>query len=109
MSAKKAWCREYRCPSENCGDLPIQVIHSDMRRTHYCTWCGSKCKYVRDVPPLRWYAVFIRKKGKWLQQSVPFRGYEPAQAHAKSVRKMFPTAEKTRVRRIACPTPEGSA
>ena len=45
------------------------------------------------------YAVFIRKRGVWVQQSVPM-GYAEAQEHAKLVRRGVAFVEKTRVRRL---------
>jgi len=46
------------------------------------------------------YAVFIRKRGEWVQQSVVFTDYGEAQAHAKLVRRCVAFIELTRVRRI---------
>lgn len=47
------------------------------------------------------YAVFVRKSGNWIQESVPFDSYADAQAHAKLTRRARPFVEMTRVRRIS--------
>jgi hypothetical protein len=52
-------------------------------------------------PPPPCYAVFIRKAGNWIQESVPFDSYADAQAHAKLTRRARPFVEITRVRRHA--------
>lgn len=51
-------------------------------------------------PPSPCYAVFVRKQGEWVQQSVSFTDYGEAQEHAKLVRRCVLFIEKTRVRRI---------
>ena len=51
-------------------------------------------------PPPPCYAVFIRKAGNWIQESVPFYDYAEAQAHAKLTRRARVFVEMTRVRRI---------
>ena len=50
-------------------------------------------------PQMPCYAVFIRKHGEWVMQSIPM-GYAEAQEHAKIVRRGMAFVEKTRVRRI---------
>jgi hypothetical protein len=47
------------------------------------------------------YAVFVRKAGNWIQESVPFDSYASAQAHAKLTRRARPFVEMTRVRRLS--------
>jgi hypothetical protein len=51
-------------------------------------------------PPPPCYAVFVRKAGNWIQESVPFDSYAAAQAHAKLTRRARPFVEMTRVRRL---------
>ena len=46
------------------------------------------------------YAVFVRKVGSWIQESVPFDSYSEAQSHAKLTRRARPFVEMTRVRRL---------
>ncbi len=56
---------------------------------------GSGC------PDTTCYAVFVRKAGNWMRESVPFYSYTDAQAHAKLTRRARPFVEMTRVRRIS--------
>lgn len=51
-------------------------------------------------PPPPCYAVFVRKAGRWIQESVPFYSYAEAQSHAKLTRRARPFVEMTRVRRL---------
>ena len=50
--------------------------------------------------PSSCYAVFVRKQGQWIQQSMPLATYKEAQDHAKLVRRCVLFIEKTRVRRL---------
>jgi hypothetical protein len=52
------------------------------------------------LSPAPCYAVFIRKAGNWIQESVPFNSYAAAQTHAKLTRRARPFVEMTRVRRL---------
>ena len=54
-----------------------------------------------DCPDTTCYAVFVRKDGNWMRESVPFYSYTDAQAHAKLTRRARPCLEMTRVRRIS--------
>ena len=49
---------------------------------------------------IAYYAVFVRKHGEWVQQSVLFTDYCEAQKHAKLVRRLLVFVEKTRVMRF---------
>jgi hypothetical protein len=51
-------------------------------------------------PPSPCYAVLVRKRGEWVQQSVEFTDYGEAQSHAKLVRRGVAFIERTRVRRL---------
>lgn len=48
----------------------------------------------------KYYAVFVRKVGIWIKQSIDFTDYKQALEHAKLVRRAMLFIEKTRVKRV---------
>lgn len=47
----RCWVRAWRCRNRRCldGRTDIQVAHSINLRHHWCTCCGARCTFVRDV------------------------------------------------------------
>lgn len=60
----------------------------------------NDCENTKRAEAQPSYAVFIRKTGNWIQESVPFGSYADAQGHAKLTRRARPFVKMTRVRRI---------